>query len=80
MTDVRVRNVDEWVIEWHRSEARRVGRTLEAELRRVITEAALDRCRAIVAEMRTDLNELQSKYGLFPDSVRDIRLEREQRG
>lgn len=80
MTEVRVRNVDEWVVECHRQAAKRGGLTLEAELRRVMTEAALDRRRAIVADMRSGLEELQSKYGLFPDSAEDIRREREERG
>jgi hypothetical protein len=80
MSEVRVRNVESWVVEWHRQAAKRGGLTLEAELRRIMTQAALDRRHAIVADMRSDLNELQTKYGIFPDSALDIRQDRERRG
>ena len=58
MTDVRVRNLDDWVVEWHRHQAKLEGRSLEGELRRLITESALAKKRAIADEMRTDLEEL----------------------
>lgn len=77
--EVRVRNVDDWVVEWHRQAAKRVGLTLEAELRRIMTQAALERRQAIARDMKRDLDELQSRYGVFPDSTAEIRVEREAR-
>ena len=80
MTEVRVRNVDAWVVEWHRQQAKREGHTLEAELRRIMTRAALERRESMAEAMRADLAQLRGKYGLFPDSAPDIRRERERRG
>jgi plasmid stability protein len=80
MTEVRIRNVDEWVVEWHRQRAKREGRSLETELREILTQAARDRKQAIANEMRADLKELRDKYGVFPDSAASIRDDRERRG
>jgi hypothetical protein len=80
MTEVRIRNVEEWVVEWHRQSAKRAGQTLESTLRELLTGVALARKRSIVDEMRTDLNELRSAHGIFPDSAGSIREERERRG
>ena len=63
MTDVRIRNVDDWLVEWHRHQAKRKGHSLEKELRQVITDAALVKKHAIAQEMRAGLDELRSKYG-----------------
>ncbi len=78
MTEVRIRNVDEWVVEWHRQKAKREGRSLESELRDVLAKAALDRKKAIADQMRADMEELRRKYGEFPDSTPSIRAERDQ--
>lgn len=80
MTEVRIRNVEEWVVEWHRQQAKRDGQTLESELREVLTQAAIARKRSIAEEMRADLDRLRQKYGVFPDSAAAIRDERERRG
>ena len=52
MTEVRIRNVDDWVVEWHRHQAKLDGQSLESELRQVITEAALAKKRAIAESTR----------------------------
>ena len=58
----------------------RDGRSLESELRQVLTEAALAKKRAIAAEMRVGLEELRSKYGTMSDSAKVIRDDRDRRG
>jgi plasmid stability protein len=80
MTEVRIRNVDDWVVEWHRHQAKRDGRSLENELRQVLTEAALAKKRAIVTEMRVSLEKLRSKYGTMSDSAKTIREDRDRHG
>jgi plasmid stability protein len=80
MTDVRIRNVDDWIVEWHRHQAKRDGRSLESELREVITQAALAKKHEIAQEMRDALDELRSKYGTFSDSTVGIREDRDRRG
>jgi plasmid stability protein len=80
MTEVRIRNVDDWVVDWHRQKAKRDGRSLESELREILTAAALERKRIIAEGMRADLDELRAKHGTFPDSTPSIRADRERRG
>ena len=77
MADVRVRKIDDWVVGWFRSQAKRHGRSLEGEIRRALTDAALDRKREIGAELRADLQKLEEKYGQFPDSATLIREQRD---
>jgi hypothetical protein len=80
MTEVRLRNVDNWVVEWHRHQAKLEGKSLESELCQVLTEAALAKKGALAAEMRAGLEELRSKYGTFSDSAAIIREDRDRRG
>ena len=79
MADIRVRKIEDWVVGWFRSQAKRHGRSLEGELREQLTEAALRRKREIGVELRADLQELEQKYGRFPDSAAIIREERDRR-
>jgi len=80
MGDIRVRKLDDWVVGWFRAQAKQHGRSLEGELRETLTEAALLRKKAIAAEMRSDLQELEKKYGLFSDSAIIIRENQDTRG
>lgn len=80
MTDVRIRNLENWVVEWHRQAAKRYGRSLEGQLRELLTAAVLERKRQMAESMRADLAELQSKHGMFADSTPGIRADREDRG
>ena len=80
MGDVRVRKLEDWVVGWFRSQAKRHGRSLEGELRDALTEAALRRKKEIAAGLRADLQELESKYGIFSDSAKLIREDRDARG
>ena len=80
MTDVRIRNVDDWVVELHRSRARHEKRSLENELRQILTDAALAKKQALAEELRAGVKELRDKYGTFSDSTIGIREERDARG
>jgi antitoxin FitA len=80
MGDVRVRKLEDWVIGWFRTQAKQHGRSLEGELREVLTDAALAKKRAIASEMRVQLNVLREKYGTFSDSAVGIREDRDARG
>jgi len=79
MTEVRIRNVDDWVVAFHRRFAKLEGRSLEGELRQVLTDAALRRKREIAADLRADLHALEEKHGLFSDSAKIIREMRDTR-
>lgn len=78
MADVKVRRVDDRVVEFHRRKARNAGRSLEAELRRVITDAANVDRQAWVLEIQRRHERLRRKYGILPDSTPGIRAERDR--
>jgi plasmid stability protein len=80
MTEVRIRNVDDWVVELHRHQAKLDGRSLESELRQILTDAAVAKKRVIAEEMRGQLDALRAKYGTFSDSTSLIREDRDRRG
>lgn len=80
MKELRIRNVDDWVVEWHRTNARRHGTTLEGELRQIVTESALASKRALADELRAGLDEFRSQGRMFTDSAKLIREERDARG
>jgi plasmid stability protein len=80
VTDLRIRNIDDWVLDVHRQQAKLQGKTLENAAREILTAAALARKQQIAAEHRAALQELQNKYGVFSDSAALIREERDRRG
>ncbi|HVS39328.1 MAG TPA: hypothetical protein VMS17_27470 [Gemmataceae bacterium] len=79
MTDVRIRNVDDWVVELHRNRAKLERRSLESELRQIITQAALAKKQTLAAELHAGVEALRAKYGTFSDSTIGIREERDTR-
>ena len=80
MTDVRIRKVEDWVLDSLRRQAKLQGKSLENELRDILTATAVAKRQAIVEEMRVGLKELHDKYGTFSDSTILIREERDARG
>jgi plasmid stability protein len=80
MAEVRVRNLDDWVVGWFRSQAKQHGQSLEGELREALKELAMKRKREIADELRTNLKEMEAKYGTFSDSAVLIREDRDARG
>ena len=78
MADVKVRKLDERVVEFHRRKAVKAGHSLEAELRKVITEAASVDRQAWVLEIQRRHERLRKKYGVMPDSTEMIRADRER--
>jgi plasmid stability protein len=80
MTDVRVRNLDNWVVEALRARAKRHGRSLEGELRELLSEEAM-RPRLEAAARAQALREgIAREHGLLPDSAALIREDRDARG
>jgi hypothetical protein len=80
MTEVRVRNVDDWVVDWHRQQAKLKGDSLESHIRQVLTEAALAKKRALANELRRMRGELSQAGKVFTDSAEIIREVRDSRG
>jgi plasmid stability protein len=80
MAEVKIRKLDDWVVESFRARAQAGGRSLEEELRRTLSEIARQRRRAYVAKLRKLQQDLRAKYGEMPDSIPLIREDRDERG
>ena len=80
MADVKIRKLDDWVVESFRARPRPAGRALVVVLRLFITVAARARRRRFIAELDELNARLREKYGELPDSTPLIREERDQYG
>jgi plasmid stability protein len=80
MTDVRIRNVDPWVVESLRLRARENGTSLEGELKKLLRQEAMRPKRELAEELHHMRGELREKYGTFSDSTALIREDRDARG
>ena len=78
--EIRIRNVEEWVVDAHRLRAKQNGRTLEGELRTLLTEIAREKKRAVTARMRQRLEQMRQQHGTLTDSAWGIREDRDARG
>jgi plasmid stability protein len=79
MTELRIRNVDEWVVDSLRRAARAHGQSLEAALRQLLREQAMRPKTELANQLRQMRAELRDKYGTFSDSTEVIRAERDER-
>lgn len=80
MPELRVRNMDDWVIMELKAQAKSHGRSLEAELREQLRELAL-RPRREMADRAARLRaDIAKEHGLLPDSAAAIREDRDSRG
>lgn len=80
MTEVRIRNVEEWIVQSLRTRARSKGNTLEGELRELLREEAMRPKQELAGELRDMREQLRKKYGTFSDSAALIREDRDSRG
>jgi plasmid stability protein len=80
MAEMKIRKLDERLVETFRARAWQAGRSLEEVLRQLLTDTARDRRRQLIAEL-DELNAgLRDKYGELPDSTPLIRPERDRCG
>lgn len=80
MTDLRIRNIEPWVIESIRALAKAHGRTMEAELRATLEEAVSRSKQELLNELQGLQKDLTDKYALLSDSTAFIREERDLEG
>ena len=80
MADVKIRNLDDSVVATYRARASHAGRSLEEELRIVLTDVAFAKRRALADHLAEFQEKLRREYGEFPDSTPLIRAERDERG
>lgn len=77
MTEVRIRKLDDWVTSWLKGQAKLHGRSLEKELRELLTETVRSRKQQITDQLLNDLETLEQKHGLFLGGTAGIRQERD---
>jgi plasmid stability protein len=80
MADVKIRKIPEWVVLHYQARAKRAGRSMEDELRELLTEDARRAQREFAEEADRLRRALFERHGLFSDSAELIREERERRG
>lgn len=80
MTEIRIRNVDDWDVDQLRQQARLKGQSLEGRLRELLHEEALRPKRELNHKLRELREALRKKYGTFSDSTAIIREDRDGRG
>ena len=80
MSEIRVRNLEPWVVEFLRDQAQHAGCSLEGYLRERLRDEAMRTRRAWAERLRARREELLQKYGLFSDSAELIRQDRDERG
>ena len=77
---LKIRKLPEWVVIAFKSRAAHQGRSLEEELRSLLTEAASQPKQDRTAEMAAFRKMLRRKYGTLADSTAGIRADRQARG
>ena len=80
MPDVKIRRLPDWVVAAHKLRADHAGRSLEEELRALLTDAAIKPQQDCAAEIAAFRDRVRSKYGSLSDSTPGIRGDREARG
>lgn len=76
MADVKIRKLEDWVVESFRTRAKASGHSLEEELRRLLTETARARRQDLIDEIDAFRQGLRDTYGEMADStpvIREIR-------
>ncbi|MCE9565978.1 MAG: hypothetical protein K8U57_28475 [Planctomycetes bacterium] len=79
MTEVRLRNVEPWVVEVIRQIAKRKNRSTEEEIKAQLFALASREKSDLLAELRIARDDQLAKHGVLPDSSTGIREERESR-
>jgi len=80
MADVKIRNLDDHVIEAYRQRAETHGRSLEEELRRALKDNLQADKDALADRLRARHDAYVAKHGYMPDSTPEIRADRDERG
>lgn len=78
VADVKVRNLPDWLVEWHKREAERLGVSLEQRLRKVLEEPFRSERRKLVQLLDELAAETRRKCGPMTSSVPLIRAIRKE--
>jgi plasmid stability protein len=80
MAEVKIRKLPDWVVETHRVRAETAGRSLDEELRSLLTREALYVQREFQRDAEKLQGRLRAKYGRLSDSTPGIAADRRKRG
>lgn len=78
MADLRVRKLDDDIVLLLKDRAKREGTSVEAILRRVITDEAQRPRREMVVKLTERHEAFRAEHGVLPDSTSLIREERDR--
>lgn len=78
MADVKIRNLPDWIINWHKKRAEKEGVSLEEHLRAALKEDVMEDRRRLVADLDKLVAEIRAETGVLPDSTPLIREAREE--
>lgn len=77
MGDIRVRRVDETVVQMLKAQADRLGQSWQEFLHAALKEAALRPRRELAARLREQHAAMRAEFGVLRDSTPGIRAERD---
>ena len=80
MAEVKIRKLPDWVVAHHKRNAEKAGRSLEEELRLLLTESASARRDYWLKQIAEHREKIRKRRGNIPDLVKIIREERERLG
>jgi len=80
VADVKIRNLPDWLVDWHKRRAEAAGVSLEEHLRQLLERERADRIRQLAAISQEHCDRIQRRTGILPDStplIREARMELE---
>jgi plasmid stability protein len=80
MSELRIREIEDWVADALKARARRHDRTLQEELRTLLRDEVLREKSTLADRAAQRLEKFRDKYGTFSDSAALIREDRDTRG
>jgi len=80
MAQIKVRELEDWILSILRENASLEGHSLEQHLRDILKEAALANQKQFAEEQLEHLSSFEAKHGVLIDSTLGIREDREIRG
>jgi plasmid stability protein len=80
MAEVKIRKLQDWVVDHYKRNAENAGRSLEEELRVLLTHGASAKREYWLKRAATTREKIRKRRGDFPELVEIIRQERERLG
>jgi plasmid stability protein len=80
MADVKIRNLPDWLVDWHKRRAEEAGVSLEERLRQGLEQAHTDAIARLAAMLQENQDRIEKITGILKDStplIRESRLELE---